>query len=83
MGTIADKLNYLNTTKTNIKNAIIEKGVEVSDSDTFRDYATKIADISSGSGPSEITLLQNTRELSATNVVNTITKVTIEEVVTA
>jgi len=80
MGTIADKLNYLNTTKANIKNAIIEKGVEVSDSDTFRDYATKIADISSGSGPSEITLLQNTRELSATNVGNTITKVTIEEV---
>lgn len=80
MGTIAEKLNYLNTTKTNIKNAIIEKGVEVSDSDTFRDYATKIADISSGSGPSEITLLQNTRELSATNVGNTITKVTIEEV---
>lgn len=80
MGTIADKLNYLNTTKANIKNAIIEKGVEVSDSDTFRDYATKIADISSGSGPSEITILQNTKELSATNVGNTITKVTIEEV---
>lgn len=80
MGTIADKLNYLNTTKTNIKNAIIEKGVEVSDNDTFRSYASKIADISSGSGPSEITLLQNTRELSATNVGNTITKVTIEEV---
>lgn len=47
---IATKLNYLNETKESIKNAIIEKGVEVSDSDTFRDYATKIADISSGGG---------------------------------
>ena len=45
MGTIADKLNYLNTTKTNIKNAIIAKGVAVSDNDTFRSYATKISDI--------------------------------------
>lgn len=80
---IATKLTYLNETKTNIKNAIVAKGVEVSDSDTFRSYATKISDISSGSGPSEITLLQNTKELSATNVENTITKVTIEEVVTA
>ena len=83
MGTIADKLNYLNTTKTNIKNAIIAKGVSVGDNDTFRSYASKIGDISSGGGPSEITLLQNTRELSTTNVENTIIKVTIEEVVIA
>lgn len=83
MGTIAEKLNYLNTTKANIKNAIIEKGVSVSDNDTFRSYATKISDISSGGGPSEITMLQNTKELNATNVENTIIKVTIEEVVTA
>ena len=74
MGTIAEKLNYLNTTKTNIKNAIIEKGVEVSDSDTFRDYATKIADISSG-GDGMI--------INATPITYSLVKATVEEVVTA
>lgn len=45
MGTIADKLSYLNNTKTSIKNAIISKGVNISDNDTFRDYADKINEI--------------------------------------
>ena len=40
--TIADKLNYLNQTKTAIKEAIINKGVSISDTDTFRSYADKI-----------------------------------------
>ena len=48
MGTIAEKLAYLNNTKTAIKNAIIDKGVTVEDTDTFREYADKIAEISSG-----------------------------------
>lgn len=47
--TISDKLNYLSETKTAIKNAIIEKGIEVSDTDTFRSYAEKISAIESGS----------------------------------
>lgn len=55
MGTIAEKLNYLNTTKANIKNAIIEKGVSVSDNDTFRSYASKIADIEPTLGTKTIT----------------------------
>lgn len=42
MGLFADKLEYLEGTKTAIKNAIIAKGTPVSDSDTFRSYATKI-----------------------------------------
>lgn len=46
--TISDKLNYLSETKTAIKNAIIEKGIEVSDTDTFRSYAEKISSIPSG-----------------------------------
>ena len=50
MGTIAEKLTYLNSTKQAIKQAIIDKGVPVEDTDTFRSYATKIADISSGGG---------------------------------
>lgn len=49
MGTTADKINYLNGTKAAIKEAIENKGVTVSDSDTFRSYAEKIGDISGGS----------------------------------
>ncbi len=48
MGTLNDKLNYLSGTKAAIKSAIVEKGVAVGDSDTFRSYAGKISDIDSG-----------------------------------
>lgn len=40
------KLNYLNATKELIKEALREKGVEVSDADTFRSYANKVKSIS-------------------------------------
>ncbi len=45
----ADKLSYLLDTKAAIKAAIINHGVSVSDTDTFRSYADKIRTISSGS----------------------------------
>lgn len=45
MGTTADKLAYLNGTKTAIKNAIVSKGVAVPDGTTFRAYAEKIGSI--------------------------------------
>lgn len=48
MGDINDKLDYLESTKSLIKQAIQDKGVTVSDSDTFRSYATKISSIPSG-----------------------------------
>ena len=48
MGTITDKLNKLAETKSAIKTAIVNKGVAVSDSDTFASYANKIASISGG-----------------------------------
>lgn len=48
--TIADKLTYLAETKTQIKNAIVAKGVEVADTDPFRSYAEKIAAITGGGG---------------------------------
>ena len=48
MGTPAEKLNYLNETKKQIKQAIIDKGVDVTNDDTFRSYATKIGEIKSG-----------------------------------
>ena len=50
MATINDKLTYLAGTKDAIKQAIINKGVSVSDSDTFRSYADKIATIQGGGG---------------------------------
>ena len=46
---IADKLNYLLETKKAIKNALIKKGVGVSDTDTFKSYADKIEGIQAGS----------------------------------
>ena len=48
MGTTADKLNKVLSTKADIKSAIIEKGVAVSDSDTFASYGDKIRSIKSG-----------------------------------
>ena len=48
MGTINEKLNYLLQTKENIKQSIKEKGVEITDSDSFRSYAEKIGTIKVG-----------------------------------
>lgn len=48
MGTLADKLQYLKETKDAIMNAIIEKGVAITSSDTFRSYAQKISEITGG-----------------------------------
>lgn len=48
MGTTADKLNYLSNTKSLIKNAIVNKGQTVNSGDTFRSFASKIENISSG-----------------------------------
>ena len=45
MGTLNEKLEYLKETKNQIKEAIISKGQEVSSSDTFRSYASKISAI--------------------------------------
>ena len=48
MGTINEKLNYLLQTKENIKQAIKGKGIEITDSDSFRSYAEKIGTIKAG-----------------------------------
>lgn len=45
MGTTSEKLQKVLDTKTSIKNAIISKGVTVTDTDTFSSYADKIASI--------------------------------------
>lgn len=48
MGTTADKLNKLLETKAAIKQAIIDKGVDISDADTFASYPEKISAIEAG-----------------------------------
>ena len=53
---IDKKLEYLIETKNQIKNAIVEKGQPVEDSDTFRSYADKILQIKSGGGGEDIIL---------------------------
>lgn len=53
MDAVVNKLNYLKETKAIIKNAITEKGVTVSDTDTFRSYANKIGSIKVGSPSQE------------------------------
>ncbi len=58
MGTISEKLNYLNSTKTAIKNAIVTKGGTVADGDSFRSYADKINNIVSEDTTQLKTLLQ-------------------------
>ena len=50
----ADKLLYLQGTKSAIKDAIVAKGVSVATGTTFRDYATKIGEITTGGGGSEL-----------------------------
>lgn len=50
MGTIEQKVDYLKETKQLIKQSIKNKGVSVSDSDTFRSYAAKIDSISGSIG---------------------------------
>lgn len=48
MSVTTEKLAYLQGTKEEIRNAIIEKGVDVSTSDPFRSYAGSIRKISTG-----------------------------------
>ena len=56
--TINSQLTYLEQTKLLLKNAIINKGQNIQDTDTFRSYADKIAQIS--------TLANETADATAT-----------------
>lgn len=55
MGTTSDKLNYLNQTKTQIRNVLISEGIEVNNNDTFRSYVEKIKALHKNIGSREIT----------------------------
>lgn len=54
-----DNLNYLNETKEQIKQALIDKEQSVSDADTFRSYADKIRNIETGVDTSDATATAN------------------------
>lgn len=54
MGTTADKLSKLLETKAAIKDAIVAKGVDVADTDSFSSYVEKIGKIQSGSGSDNV-----------------------------
>lgn len=60
MGTLVEKLDYLEQTKKDIQQAIIAKGVEVGNDVTFRDYAAKVAAISGGGGGETVFAINNT-----------------------
>ena len=70
MSNIIEKLEYLNETKEAIKNAIIDKGVEITDNTTFRTYANKVE---------EIKQKPSTQEKSVTITSNTTTTVTPDD----
>lgn len=50
MATVAEQLTSLANTKTAIKQSIIDKGVQVADTDPFSAYSAKIAEIQAGGG---------------------------------
>ena len=54
MSTTSEKLSYLLDTKEAIKDALIEKGATVEDTDTFRSYADKILSLQIGGGSDEL-----------------------------
>lgn len=67
MGSIAEKLEYLNETKTQIKTALTNKGITIADTDTFRSYADKIANLKT------TPTLQAKSQTITTNTTTTIT----------
>lgn len=62
MGTTAEKLAYLNDTKTEIKDAIVAKGVDVPEGTTFRQYADLISGISTGLSDEDLALATATED---------------------
>ena len=74
MGTVTDKLNYLNETKQQIKQAIIEKGQNINDEDTFRSYVEKINDIQLG-------ILSENEAYELNSILNTILNEEVPELV--
>ena len=79
MSTTADRLNYLENTKLAIKQALTDKGVTVSDSDTFRSYANKIDEIQSGGTQIFYTDEPAPTSPSYNKIINTIKKIDLSQ----
>lgn len=62
--TLYENLEYLNETKGIIKQAIIDKGVEIDENTSFREYADKISDITTG-GSGDIKLFETQEDMQA------------------
>lgn len=45
MGTTADKLEKIRSTKESIKESLMSLGVEITDTDTFASYASRISEL--------------------------------------
>ena len=75
MGTIAQKLTYLEDTKTAIGNAITVKGGSVTGK-TFRQYATEISNLPSGSGGTPIAVSKDVSDYSDGTTFNFLGQIT-------
>lgn len=62
MGTVVEKIEYIAGTKEAIKTAIKNKGVAVADTDTFRSYADKIAEIEGGKAVAAAYVFENSTQ---------------------
>ena len=75
MGTIAQKLKYLEDTKTAIGNAITVKGGSVTGK-TFRQYATEISNLPSGGGGTPIAVSNDVSDYTGGTTFNFLTQIT-------
>lgn len=75
MGTIAQKLTYLEDTKTAIGNAIAAKGGSVTGK-TFRQYATEIENLPSGGGGTPIAVSKDVSDYTGGTDFNFLAQIT-------
>lgn len=78
---ISEQLDILEETKLQIKQAIINKGQPVSDSDSFRSYVQKIEDISTMNAQSKIVIPTTLQQIiTPDSNYNALSQVTVEAV---
>lgn len=81
MATINEELNYLEETKSLIKQAIINKGQDITDQDSFRSYVNKIDDISTMNAQTKIVNpTTNTQNIEPDEGFNALNKVIVSGV---